>query len=311
MALHTDRTEDETTETLASQVAETSTGKPDVAQNTTLGDDAAVRATSALERIDTLQQELDQELAVDKRTADTADGSENELGFELPTGFVLSIIVPIYNEVRTINRVISSLFALPLPIEVIAVDDGSTDGTCAQLTRLNQEFPELRVVFQETNQGKGAALRRGFSLATGSHVMVQDADLEYNPRDIPNLIEPLAKDEADVVYGSRFLEERWEGSSFIHRFGNGVLTKASNWMTGWNLTDMETCYKVLRRSLMEGMNLEQNGFGFEVELTAKLAKQGARVVERPIGYDARGWEEGKKIGWKDAVQALYCICRYR
>ena len=308
MALHTDRTEEEKAESLADQAA-TAT-KADVARNTTVGDDAATRATSALEQIDSLQHEIDQELAVDT-TTDAGNGSSNELGFELPKGFVLSIIVPIYNEVRTINRVISSLFALPLPIEVIAVDDGSTDGTCALLTRLNQEFPELRVVFQETNQGKGAALRRGFELATGSHVMVQDADLEYNPRDIPNLIEPLAKDEADVVYGSRFLEERWEGSSFIHRFGNGLLTKASNWMTGWNLTDMETCYKVLRRSLMDGMELEQNQFGFEVELTSKLAKQGARVVERPISYDARGWEEGKKIGWKDAVQALYCICKYR
>lgn len=290
MALDTERTAEEK---LAPLPTSEKRGNP------TVGDDELVTRTNAtLEQIDALQHEL-------------SDESDDELGFDLPADFMLSIVVPVFNEARTINRVISSLYALPLPIEVIAVDDGSTDGTCAALTRLNQEFPELRVEFQENNQGKGAALRRGFSLATGSHIMVQDADLEYDPRDIPGLIEPLANDEADVVYGSRFLEQRWEGSSFLHRFGNATLTKASNWVTGWKLTDMETCYKVLRRSFLEDMTLEQNGFGFEVELTSKLAQMGARVVERPITYDARGWDDGKKIGWKDAVQALYCICRYR
>ena len=283
----------------------------------TVGDDRAVeRANSTLDQLEQIEgrlaEELANDIATDVATGLAADGAlDGKLGYELPVGFCLSIVVPIYNEERTIERVISSLFALPLPVEVIAVDDGSTDGTCALLTKLNTQYPPLRVVFQESNQGKGAALRLGFSMATGSHIMVQDADLEYNPEDIPKLVEPLAKDEADVVYGSRFLEDNHKGSSFIHRFGNGVLTKASNYITGWDLTDMETCYKVMRRSLIQDMTLEQNGFGFEVELTAKLANVGARVVERPISYDARGWEDGKKIGWKDAVQAIYCICRYR
>ena len=265
---------------------------------------AIARANATLDQLDQLDETIREELRGD-------DLSSGELGYELPAGFCLSIVVPVYNEERTINRVISSLFALPLPVEVIVVDDGSTDATCAMLTTLNQEFPELRVAFQETNQGKGAALRRGFSMATGSYIMVQDADLEYDPRDIPSLVEPLAKNEADVVYGSRFMEDHRKGSSMVHRLGNGLLTKASNYMTGWELTDMETCYKVMRRSLLNHIELEQDSFGFEVELTSKLAAMDARVVERPITYDARSWEEGKKIGVRDAFEALYCICRYR
>ena len=256
------------------------------------------RAKSTLEQLEMLQDEFH-----------AAEG--DVLDFELPAGFLLSIVVPAYNEEKTINRVISTLFNLPIPMEVIAVDDGSTDQTCAILTRLNDEYPELKVAFQEKNQGKGAALRKGFSLATGTHMMVQDADLEYNPYEIPALLQPLAKDEADVVYGSRFMEQRWEGSSFIHRLGNRMLTEASNMATGLKLTDMETCYKIWKRDYFDKIELEQNQFGFEVELTAKLAKLKARIVERPISYEARGWEEGKKIGWKDAVQALYCICKYR
>lgn len=298
MALDTDRT--------AEEKLSSSTRRK--VRKETVGDDQLVaRANATLEKIGALQEELDR--AADATFA--TDSPTDELGFELPAGFLLSIVVPIYNESLTINRIISGLYALPLPVEVIAVDDGSTDGSCAKLTFLNQAFPELKVIFQEKNQGKGAALRRGFAEATGSHVMVQDADLEYDPRDIPSLIEPLARDEADVVYGSRFMENRSVGSSFIHRLGNGLLTKASNWATGLNLTDMETCYKVLGRSYLDQMELEQDAFGFEVELTAKLAKMRARVVERPISYNARGWEDGKKIGWKDAIQALYCICRYR
>ena len=314
MATKVEREEKEGT--LAQSVHTDQTGSTPGNASTTGDNQAVERAQSALDQLEQIESQLEAELATDL-VADVAaglaaDGALGQpLGYDLPAGFCLSIVVPIYNEERTIERVISKLFELPLPIEVIAVDDGSTDGTCALLTKLNTRFPPLRVVFQETNQGKGAALRRGFSMATGSHIMVQDADLEYNPDDIPTLVEPLAKGEADVVYGSRFLEDNHKGSSLIHRLGNGLLTKASNSVTGWRLTDMETCYKVMRRSLLEDMQLEQNGFGFEVELTAKLASAGARVVERPISYDARGWEEGKKIGWKDAVQALYCICRYR
>ncbi len=269
----------------------------DIAQQRALEE----RASRTLDQIDSLQRQLFEEDTV----------APPSLGFELPARFLLSIVVPIYNEEATIARVISKLFTLPVPIQVIAVDDGSTDGTRELLRELGEQYPALTVALQERNQGKGAALRRGFSLATGTHVMVQDADLEYNPDDIPSLLEPLAKQEADVVYGSRFLEQRWEGSSFVHRLGNSILTKASNLWTGWKLTDMETCYKVFRRDLLNRFTLEQDKFGFEVELTSKLARLKARVVELPISYDARGWEEGKKIGWKDAVQALYCICLYR
>jgi len=271
-----------------------------VRNSTSKADESVVsRASTTLEAIDELQRELDH-------------GDElRDLPFDLPSGFCLSIVVPVYNEKNTIGQVIRTLYQLPLPIEVIAVDDGSTDGSIAELTALNSEFPSLRVCIQEKNQGKGAALRRGFQEASGSHVMVQDADLEYNPNDIPSLIEPLAKGETDVVYGSRFMEARYKGSSALHRFGNNVLTQFSNWATGLRLTDMETCYKIVRRDLLNEIELEQNRFGFEVELTAKLAKKGVEIIERPVSYDARSWEEGKKIGIKDAVQALYCILRYR
>lgn len=270
-------------------------------------DEVLERAVTTLDTLESLQHELRQ-AELETYSGDTPLAGE---ALDLPAGFQLSIVVPVYNERLTIKRVISSLYALPIPVEVIVVDDGSNDGTCAALIQLNQEFPELRIAFQEENQGKGAALRRGFALASGSHVVVQDADLEYDPREIPALLEPLARDEADVVYGSRFLEQRWTGSSRLHRLGNRALTAASNWATGWNLTDMETCYKVFRRDLLDDIQLEQDRFGFEVELTSKLAKLGARVMERPISYAARGWEEGKKIGWRDGLQALYCIFRYR
>ena len=270
---------------------------------TTASNEAIDRANKTLDALDALQAELELEA--------NSGPTQDELGYRLPSDFLLSIVVPCYNEQATIRDVIASLYALPIPVEVIAVDDGSSDTTCAKLTRLNHEFPDLKVAFQPKNRGKGAALRKGFSLATGSHVMVQDADLEYNPKDIPPLLKPLVNGSADVVYGSRFMEKRWTGSSFVHRMGNRLLTIASNAMTGWRLTDMETCYKIWRRELLEEIELEQNKFGFEVELTSKLARLGARVVERPISYAARGWEEGKKIGWKDAVQALYCILRYR
>ena len=266
-------------------------------------DETVERTQASLDTIDALQDEIEASRLLD-------ESSIRERGFSLPTDFVLSVIVPVYNEHRTIERVISSLFSLPLPLEVIVVDDGSSDGTCAILTQLNEQYPELVVIFQETNQGKGAALRKGFSRASGSHVMVQDADLEYDPKEIPNLLEPLARDDADAVYGSRFLEARSRGSSLMHQLGNRMLTAASNWSTGLRLTDMETCYKVLRRDLLDRMDLLENGFGFEVELTSKLAKLGARIVERPISYHARDWNEGKKIGWRDGLRALYTICKY-
>ena len=258
------------------------------------------RAQAALDTIDALAQSL----------TDAGDVS-TDLPLELPADFLLSVVVPIYNEQATVGRIIDTLYSLPLPIEVIAVDDGSTDGTVAELTRLNRRYPALKVCIQEQNCGKGAALRKGFEQATGSYVMVQDADLEYNPHDIPSLLEPLIHGAADVVYGSRFLDCRWQGSSYLHRLGNRVLTWCSNCMTGYSLTDMETCYKVVRRELLQQMELEQDRFGFEVELTAKLAQQKVRIVERPIAYAARDWDEGKKIGWRDGLRALQCIWRYR
>ena len=260
---------------------------------------AAERADATLEAIDSLNREL------------SSDQYQTELPYELPSGFLLSVVVPVFNEQQTIGQVIHWLYQLPLPIEVIAVDDGSTDGTVAELTRLNKAYPDLIVCVESVNQGKGAALRRGFELARGTHVVIQDADLEYDPTDIPRLIEPLANGDADAVYGSRFLMQHWQGSSLIHRLGNRFLTYLSNCMTGLRLTDMETCYKVFRRDLLDDISLEQNRFGFEVELTAKLAKQQARIVERPIRYAARTWEQGKKIGIRDGLQALYCIAKYR
>lgn len=259
------------------------------------------RARRTLDVIEALTQQFDSEW----------EGMPAQLDFELPGDFLLSVVVPVYNEQATICRVIGSLFTLPLPLEVIVVDDGSTDGTCAMLTELNRKYPALNVLFHETNRGKGAALRHGFASAHGSHVIVQDADLEYDPRDIPELIRALTDPDVDVVYGSRFLESRHEGSSWIHRYGNRLLTWASNRITGWQLTDMETCYKVFPRELLDAITIEQDGFGFEVELTAKLAKQAARVIERPISYHARSWEEGKKISWRDGLRALYCIFKYR
>ena len=270
--------------------------------------DVAQRTQETLRKLESLQAQLNQDA---DSPATVSACQPQPLHYVLPPGFLLSVVIPVYNEQSTICRVLGSVLSLPLPLEVLIVDDGSTDGTRHLLQQLQEQPPQLRVIFQECNRGKGSALRRGFAAARGSVVIVQDADLEYDPRDIPALIEPLAKDEADVVYGSRFLERRPSGSSLVHRLGNRLLTISSNLTTGLKLTDMETCYKAFRRELIDRIELEQDGFGFEVELTAKLAQQGVRLVERPISYDARGWDEGKKIGWRDAIHALRCILRYR
>ena len=227
----------------------------------------------------------------------------------LPAGFRLSVVVPVYNEEATICEILARVRALPLPKEIIVVDDCSTDGTRDRLAAL-APARDLRVVCKPRNEGKGAALRTGFAEATGDIVVVQDADLEYDPRDIPKLLKPILSGEADVVYGSRFLGDELQDRSFLHRFGNGLLTGASNWLTGLRLTDMETCYKAFRRDVLRGIQIQQNRFGFEPEITAKLARLGCRVLEAPITYDARGYTEGKKIGMKDAINALYCVVRY-
>jgi len=229
--------------------------------------------------------------------------------YALPAGFLLSIVVPVYNEQQTIRQIVARLLALPLPLEIIVVDDCSTDGTRQVLRELGQ-LRNVRLVFQPFNGGKGSALRKGFELARGDVVIVQDADLEYDPRDIPRLLAPIVQDRADVVYGSRFLHRRPAGSSLVHRWGNRLLTGLSNLTTGLRLTDMETCYKALRRGVLRDMPLRQDRFGFEPEITAKIARRGLRVVELPIGYQPRGWHEGKKIGLRDLWNAVYCIARY-
>ena len=233
------------------------------------------------------------------------------LDYNLPADFRVSVVMPVYNEQATIRQILARVLAQPLPLELIVVDDFSTDGTRDVLRRLEQQnVDDLRIIFKTRNEGKGAALRTGFQHATGDVVLVQDADLEYDPRDILRLLAPIVEGDADVVYGSRFLSERPCGSSPVHRLGNGLLTMASNLMTGLRLTDMETCYKAFRRNVLRGLTIKQNRFGFEPEITAKIARRRQRVCEVPIRYHARDWEEGKKIGLADALNALYCIARY-
>lgn len=221
----------------------------------------------------------------------------------------VSIVIPVYNEENTIGLVVSRVASLPLNSEIVIVDDCSTDGTREILSKL-EGVQGLKVVLKEQNEGKGAALRTGFEHATGEFVVVQDADLEYHPKDIPGLLVPLINDECDVVYGSRFIGHELQDESWIHRLGNWTLTAASNLFNGVHLTDMETCYKAFRRSTLKGIKIRQNRFGVEPELTAKWARRGFRFQEVPISYNARGYEEGKKIGIRDLFQAIYCIFRY-
>ena len=225
------------------------------------------------------------------------------------TDYLLSVVIPVFNELNTIGRILSRVASLDLNLELVIVDDFSTDGTRKILEQI-KGLPRVTVVLKDRNEGKGAALRTGFEHATGDFVVVQDADLEYNPIDIPMLIQPLLKNEADVVYGSRFIGEERQDESWIHRAGNAVLTGASNLFSGLNLTDMETCYKAFRREVLQDISIEQNRFGVEPEITAKLARRGYRIVEVPISYESRGYDEGKKIGIKDLINAIYCIGRY-
>ena len=221
----------------------------------------------------------------------------------------MSVVIPVFNEIKTIGRILSRVAALPLNIEMVIVDDFSTDGTREVLSNL-AGLKNVTIVLKEENAGKGAALRTGFEHVTGDIVVVQDADLEYDPRDIPRLIQPLLRDEADVVYGSRFIGEEQQDESWIHRTGNAVLTGASNLFSGLRLTDMETCYKAFNRDVLRDIRIQQNRFGIEPEITAKLARRGYRFIEVPISYDSRGYDECKKIGIKDLINAIYCIGRY-
>jgi len=233
--------------------------------------------------------------------------------YPIPDGFQLSVVIPVYNEERWIREIVRRVREVQIPKEVILVDDCSKDGTRKILDEEIAKLPDCRVVFHEENQGKGAALRTGFKHATGDVVIVQDADLEYNPAEYPRLLQPILEGKADVVYGSRFIGEDHRVLYYWHSIANKGLTHLSNFFSNLNLTDMETCYKVFRREVIQGINLKSNRFGFEPEVTAKVAKKknpSWRVYEVPISYSGRTYEEGKKIGLKDAFNALYCIIRY-
>ncbi len=227
-------------------------------------------------------------------------------------GVLLSILMPVYNEQTTVVQIIDRVMTVQWPegldIELVVIDDGSTDGSRQCLEQLEQggKYPELRVLYQVVNQGKGAAIISGFAAARGDITAIQDADLEYDPNDLPKLVEPVTAGRADVVYGSRFFGER-PTSLMPHLLANKLLTCLSNLFTGLHLTDMETCYKVISRKCLLNLNLRSKRFGIEPELTAKLARSGWRFAEKPISYAYRDYQAGKKIGWRDGVKAIISI----
>lgn len=226
----------------------------------------------------------------------------------------LSIVIPVYNEAATIRDILKLVAGIDVGMEkeLVIVDDCSKDGTRDVLKQVASDHPEWRVLFHEVNRGKGAALRTGFAAATGDLVLIQDADLEYDPREYPLLLRPILENRADVVFGSRFLGGGPHRVCFFwHYQGNKFLTTLSNMMTNLNLTDMEVCYKVFRREVLQGISLKEDRFGFEVEITAKVSHGKWRIYEVPISYYGRSYEEGKKIGWKDGFRALWCIIKYR
>jgi glycosyltransferase involved in cell wall biosynthesis len=241
------------------------------------------------------------------------------LGFYvIPDGFRLSVVIPVYNEEKTLRKLVDSVRAVPIRKELVLVDDCSKDDSLALLQELEAEaldddFNQIRVFTHEVNQGKGAALRTGFQNVTGDVVIIQDADLEYDPAEYPRLIQPIVEGKADVVFGSRFLgDQPHRVLYFWHYLGNRFLTTLSNCFTNLNLTDMETCYKVFRRNVVDEVTpkLVQNRFGFEPEVTARVARMKCRIFEMSVSYSGRTYAEGKKIGWRDGFKALWCIVRY-
>jgi glycosyltransferase involved in cell wall biosynthesis len=222
---------------------------------------------------------------------------------------VLSVVMPVYNELATVEEIVDRVLAVPVRIELIAVDDASTDGTSEVLERLAGERG-FRLLRQERNQGKGAAVRRGIAAATGDVIVVQDADLEYSPEEYPDLLDLIVRGKADAVFGSRFIG-RHRCFSFTHYLGNLFLNLVTNILYNTTMTDMETCFKAIRADVLKSLPLHSNRFGIEPEITAKLFKRGARVYEVPITYEGRDYSEGKKISWKDGFPALWALVKYR
>jgi glycosyltransferase involved in cell wall biosynthesis len=258
-----------------------------------------------------LLERLETNLALAEQTLNAARlaGEPTPLPTKPRTTLAVSIVIPVYNERDTVVEIVRRVQAVGIHREIILVDDFSTDGTRDLLLELDRE-PDIHVAMHGYNRGKGAALRTGFKHCTGDVVAIQDADLEYDPNDLPHLIDAIEQGEADVVYGSRFLENAEQDPSLLHRLGNWLLTTASNLTTGQWLTDMETCYKVFRRSVLDQIDIEQDRFGFEPEITAKVSRLGYGIMEMPIDYHSRGYEEGKKIGLRDAANAFWCIAKY-
>jgi glycosyltransferase involved in cell wall biosynthesis len=222
----------------------------------------------------------------------------------------LSVVIPVYNEIDTLDQIVAAVRAVPVTKEIILVDDGSSDGS-RDLLKKYEDVPDVRVLYHERNQGMGAAIRTGVAAATRDLVVIQDADLEYDPQELPLLMRPIEEGKADVVYGSRFAGgEAHRVLYFWHSVGNKFLTLLSNMFTNLNLTDMETCYKMFRREIIQSIRIEESRFGMEPEITAKVAKLKVRVYEVGISYAGRTYEEGKKIGWRDGVRAIVCILKY-
>ncbi len=238
--------------------------------------------------------------------------------YVIPDGLRLSVVIPVYNEEETLRNLVSRVREVPVRKEMVLVDDCSADKSRQVMQALEEEaagddFNQIRTFYHDVNQGKGAALRPGFANVSGDIVIIQDADLEYDPAEYTRLLRPIIEDRADVVYGSRFLGDQAHRVLYYwHYVGNRFLTMLSNWFTNLNLTDMETCYKVFRRSVVDELvpHLKQNRFGFEPEVTARLARRRLRIYETSVSYSGRTYTEGKKIGWRDGFSALWCIVRY-